>query len=132
MKNPPMPGCSGLYGPRKSRTTPEPKSGYPSHPAEVEHIPFFETPQEPKMLRALNKNALDGSARYNRFPPLHHVQTLFIFEIEFRFTFLGQKSQKVDLKIPFSFSKDSNIFNDLLAGASEHKSDRFFFVFKFL
>jgi len=46
--------------------------------------------------------------------------------------FLGPKSQKVDLKVPFSNSKNSNIINDLLAGASEHKSEKFFFVFKFL
>ena len=62
----PMPVCSGLYGPRGSRTHPKPKTGYPSYIAEVEHIPFFETPQEPKMLRALNVWPLDRFARYNR------------------------------------------------------------------
>ena len=88
------------------------------------------------MLRALNNFPVDRSARYNRFPPRRHVQKLFISEIEFRFTFLCLKNQKVDLKVPFSNSKYSIIFNDLLAGASKHKSERFFFnfffVFKFL
>ena len=37
----PMPVCSGLYGPRRGRTHPKPKTGYPAHAAEVEHIPFF-------------------------------------------------------------------------------------------
>ena len=92
----------------------------------------FETPQEPKMLRALKDLGEAIFARYNRFPPRRHVQTLFISEIEFHFLFLGQKSQKVDLKASFSFSKNSIILNDLLAGASEHKSEKFFFVFKFL
>ena len=36
----PMPVCSGLYGPRGSRTHPKPKTGYPAPAAEVEHIPF--------------------------------------------------------------------------------------------
>ena len=48
------------------------------------------------------------------------------------FHFFGPKNQKVDLKVPFSNSKNSIIFNDLLAVASEHKSEKFFFVFKFL
>jgi hypothetical protein len=78
------------------------------------------------MIRALKGLGEAIFARYNRFPPRRHVQTLFILETEFRFTFLGQKSQKVDLKVPFSISKNSNIFNDLLAGASEHKSEKFF------
>ena len=89
----------------------------------------FETQQEPKMLRALNKINVDRSARYSRFPPRRHVQTLFISEIEFRFTFLGQKGQKEDLKAHFSFSKSSIVFNDLLARASENKSEKFFFFF---
>ena len=33
------------------------------------------------------------------------------------------------LKVPFSFSINTIIFNDLLAGDSEHKSEKFFFVF---
>ena len=37
----PMPGCPGLYGPRRSRTHPKPKTVYPASAAEVEHIPFF-------------------------------------------------------------------------------------------
>ena len=88
----------------------------------------FESPQEPKMLRALNVFGVDRFARYNRFPPRRHVQKLFIFEIEFRFTFLSQKSRKVDLKVPFSNSKNSMIFNDLLAVASEHKFEKNFFL----
>ena len=77
------------------------------------------------MLRAQNDLRQAIFARYNRFPPRRHLQTLFISEIEFRFTFLGQKSQ--DLKVPFSISKNSIILNDLLAGAFKHKSDKFFF-----
>ena len=93
----------------------------------------FETPQEPKMLRALNIFPVGRFARYNRFPPRRHVQTLFISEIEFRFTFLCQKSQKEDLKVPFSISKNSIILNDLLGGLlSINLKSFFFFVFKFL
>ena len=80
------------------------------------------------MLRALKASVMGGSARYNRFPPPRHVQKLFIFEIEFLFTFLGPKKQKVDLKVPFSISKNSIILNDLLAGAFEHKSEKFFYL----
>ena len=127
-----MPGCSGLYGPRRGRTHPNQKRGTPTPRLRSSTFHSFETPQEPKMLRALNAQPPYWVARYNSFPPRRHVQKLFIFEIEFRFTFLGQKSRKVDLKVPFSFSKNSIIFNDLLAGASEHKSEKFFFVFKFL
>ena len=34
----PMPVCSGLYGPRRGRTHPKPKTGYPGRAAEVEHL----------------------------------------------------------------------------------------------
>ena len=101
----PMPVCSGLYGPRGSRTTTKPKSGYPGDRLRSSTFHSFETPQEPKMLSALNARGQAIFARYNRFPPRRHVQKLFVFEIEFRFTFLSQKSQKVDLKVPFDFQK---------------------------
>ena len=123
-----MPGCSGLYGPRGSRTHPHPKSGYPRPRLRSSTFNSFETPQEPKMLRALKDLRKAIFARYNRFPPRRHAQILFIFEIEFRFTFFDQKSQKVDLKVPISNSKNSIILNDLLAGASEHKSEIFFYL----
>ena len=122
-----MPGCSGLYGPRGSRTTPKPKSGYPRTRLRSSTFHSLETPQEPKMLRAQNDLNLGVSARYNRFPPRRHVRTLFIFEIEFHFTFLGPKKPKSrSQSTPFD-SKNSIIFNDLLAGDSEHKSEKFFF-----
>ena len=88
---------------------------------------FRDTPQEPKMLRALKKLTMGRFARYNRFPSRRHLKNHSIQEIEFIFTFLGQKSQKVDLKAPFSFFKNWIIFNDLLAGATEHKSENIFF-----
>ena len=123
-----MPGCSGLYGPGGvGRSTPNQKRGTPNAWLRSSTFHSFETLQEPKMLRAQNNLRQAIFARYNRFPPRRHVRTLFIFEIEFHFTFLGQKSKKADLKVPFSFLKNSIIFNDLQAGASEYKSEKFFF-----
>ena len=121
-----MPGCSGLYGPRGVGRTPNQKRGTPVVWLRSSTFHSFETPLEPKMLRAQNARGQAIFARYNRFPPRRHVQKLFIFEIEFHFTFLGQKSQKVGLKVPFSISKNSIISNDLLAGYSEHKSEKCF------
>ena len=80
------------------------------------------------MLRALNNFPVDRFASYNRFPPRRHLQKLFIFEIEFHFTILERKSQKVDLKVPFSISKNSIISNDLLAGAPLSINLRSFFM----
>jgi hypothetical protein len=112
---------------------PQPKSGTPPWRLRSSTFHSFETPQEPKMLRAQNAQGEGGSARYNRFPPPRHVRTLFLFEIEFRFTFLDQKSQKVLFKRLLSFCKNSIILNGTLAGASEHKSEKFFLcVFKSL
>ena len=110
----------------------KPKPGYPSDAPEVKHIPFFWDAAEQKMLSALNNLRMGRFARYNRFPSRRHLKKLLIQEIEFIFTFLGQKSQKVDLIAPFSFFKNWIIFNDLLAVASDYKTEKFFFVFKFL
>ena len=132
MKNPPNAGLFRLIWPRGSRKPPPtPRPPHPNQGTLLTRLRSstphsFESPQEPKMLRALKDFKKAIIARYNRLPPRRHVRILFIFEIEFRFTFMGQKSQKVNLKVPFSNSKNSIIFNDLLARASEHKSEKFF------
>ena len=117
MKNPPNAGLFRLIWPPEGSDAPQTKNGIPPpHAAIVEHIPFF-------WVAARTENAQSSKwfgASYNctlqQFPPRRHVQKLFIFEIEFRFTFLDHKILKVDLKVPFSNSKNSMIFNDLLVG----------------
>jgi hypothetical protein len=126
VKNPPNTGLFRLIWPPGSRTTPKSKSGYPAPYLRSSTFHSFETPKEPKMLRAQNDLPEGASARYNSFPTRWHVQKLSIQEIEFHLAFLNLISQKVDLKVPFSFSKNSIIFNDLLEGASEHKFENFF------
>ena len=118
MKNPPYAVLFRFIWPRGSGVgrTPNQKRDTPIQRLRSSTFHSFETPTEPKMLRAQNNFPVDRFARYNSFPPPRHVQTLFIFEIEFRLTFWAQKSQKVDLEVPFSFSKNSIIFNNLLAG----------------
>ena len=111
--------------------TPKPKTGYPDQAAEVEHIPFFWDAARTENAQCSKWFPPGWVCTLQQVPPRRHLQKLFIFEIEFRFTFLGQKSQKVDLKVPFSFSKNSIIFNDLLAGFLSINL-RIFFVFNLI
>ena len=91
-----MPGCSGLYGPIGGGVGRTPNQKRDTPPTRLRSSTFhsFETPQEPKMLRAQNARGKAIFARYNRFPPRRHVQKHFISEIEIRFTFLDQKAEK--------------------------------------
>ena len=122
----PMPGCSGLYGPRGSRTHLKPKSGYPCWRLRSSTFHSFETPQEPKMLKALNDLARGLICTLQQVPTSTTRPNTFHFWNRVPFHFFGQKSQKVDLKVPFSVSKNSIIFNDILERDSCHKSDNFF------
>ena len=110
---------------------PPPKSGHPPDMAEVEHTPFFRVAARTKNAQSSKWLAPILGYTLQQLPPRQHVRILFIFEVEFRFTFMGQKSQIKDLQAPFPFLKNPIIFNDLLAGASEHKYKKFF-VFNFL
>ena len=132
MKNPPNAGLFRLMvPPRESDHPPTQNRDTPPRRLRSSTFHSFETPQEPNMLRAQNDLRVYLDARYNRFQPRRHVQKLFIFEIEFHFTFLGQKAQKVELKVIFSFSKNSITLNDLVAGFLSINLRSFFCVSNF-
>ena len=126
-----MPDCSGLFGPRGSRTHPNQKRDTPHTRLRSSTFHSFETPQEPKCselkmicgrlyLHATTGSHLDDSSKY------------FSFWKSSSFHFFGPKKPKSRPQSTLSFSKNSIIFNDLLAGASEHKSEKFFLVFKLM
>ena len=121
----PMPGCSGLYGPGGVGPPPNQNRDTLRSGWGRAHSILLRRRKNRKCSE-LSKICPWWVCTLQQVPTSMTVQTLFISEIEFRFTFLGQKSQKVDLKAPFSISKNSIIVNDLLAGASEHKSEKFF------
>ena len=61
-----MPVCSGLYGPGGVGRTPNQKRDTPLLRLKSSTFHSFETPQEPKMLRALNAQPPYWVVRYNR------------------------------------------------------------------
>jgi hypothetical protein len=120
--------CSGLYrlrGGGGGRTTSKPKSGYPSRSAEVE---TFHSLRRRKNRKCSELKMFSPRVYFHATtgPHLDDTSEHFKSKKSSFFLFLDQNSQKVDLKVFFSFSKNTIIFNDLLAGASEHKSEKFF------
>ena len=130
MKNPPNAGLFRLIWPPEGSDAPKPKTGYPAYIAEVEHIPFFWDAARTKNAQSSKCSGEGYICTLQQVPTSTTRPKTFHFWNRVPFHFLGQKSQKEDLKVPFSISKNSFNFNDLLARASEHKSE-FFFVFKF-
>ena len=116
-----MPVCSGLYGPRGSRTHPKPKSGYPSGAAEVEHIQFFWDAARTENAQSSKRFIHGWVCKLQQLPTSTTRPKTFHFWNRVPFHFFGPKKPKSRPQSTFSISKNSIIFNDLQAGATEHK-----------
>ena len=126
-----MPDCSGLYGPPGEVAPPNQNRDTPPFRLRSTTFHFRDTPQEPKMLRALKNLRMGRFARYNRFPSRRHLKNFQSKKSSSVSLFWAKKAKKQISKYPFRFPKTQlflmNFQQELL---SIHL--RFFFVLNFL
>ena len=126
MKNPPNAGLIRLIWPPGESDAPQTKIGVPRRIGWGRAHSILLRPCKNRNAQSSKWFGLGWICMLLQVPTSTTRPNTFHFWNRVPFHFFWPKKPKVDLKAPFSFSKNSNIFNDLLAGAYEQISENFF------